>query len=58
MTWVSEGGELLRPDVAPPWLKPLVDNAQDVKRAYRRRVPPEVLAMVMAASKAAGRRQR
>ncbi len=50
MTWVSEASEVLRPDAAPPWLKPLVDNAHRVKRAYRRRVPPEVLAMVMAAN--------
>jgi 8-oxo-dGTP pyrophosphatase MutT (NUDIX family) len=49
VSWVSEPGELT-PDAAPPWLKPLVDNAHDVKQAYRRRVPPEVLAMVMAAN--------
>lgn len=52
MSWGSEGDELtpLNPQVAPPWLKPLVDNADRVKKAYRRRVPPEVLAMVMAAN--------
>ena len=44
---------LLTPGAAPPWLKPLVDNAHDVKRAYRRRVPVELLAMVTAASKTA-----
>ncbi|MGO4445410.1 CoA pyrophosphatase [Mycobacterium sp. 2YAF39] len=49
MSWVSDGSELA-PDGAPPWLKPLVDNAKDIKRAYRRRVPPEVLAMVTAAN--------
>jgi len=49
VSWGSDGNELT-PDVAPPWLKPLVDNAHHVKRAYRRRVPPEVLAMVMAAN--------
>ena len=54
MSWASEGSELLRPDAAPLWLKPLVDNAHHVKRAYRRRVPPEVLAMVMAAAQKAG----
>jgi 8-oxo-dGTP pyrophosphatase MutT (NUDIX family) len=43
----------LNPEAAPPWLKPLVDNAKEVKRAYRRRVPAEVLAMVMAADKKA-----
>ena len=40
---------LLTPGAAPPWLKPLVDNAHNVKRAYRRRVPLELLAMVTAA---------
>ncbi len=44
---------LLTPGAAPPWLKPLVDNAHYVKRAYRRRVPLELLAMVTAASKTA-----
>ena len=53
MSWGSEGDELT-PDAAPPWLKPLVDNAHHVKRAYRRRVPPDVLAMVMAAAQRAG----
>jgi 8-oxo-dGTP pyrophosphatase MutT (NUDIX family) len=41
---------LLTPDAAPAWLKPLVDNAHAVKRAYRRRVPAELLAMVTAAN--------
>jgi 8-oxo-dGTP pyrophosphatase MutT (NUDIX family) len=49
VSWVSEGGGL-NPDAAPSWLKPLLDNAHDVKQAYRRRVPPEVLAMVTAAT--------
>jgi 8-oxo-dGTP pyrophosphatase MutT (NUDIX family) len=40
----------LNPDAAPPWLKPLVDNVDHVPRAYRRRVPADVLAMVMAAN--------
>ena len=43
----------LTPDAAPGWLKPLVDNALCVKRAYRRRVPAELLAMVSAARKTA-----
>ena len=56
MSWGSQGDELtpLNPQAAPPWLKPLVDNAHHVKRAYRRRVPPDVLAMVMAAAQRAG----
>jgi len=49
VSWASDGSELA-PDAAPPWLKPLVDNAKDIKNAYRRRVPPEVLAMVTAAN--------
>jgi len=53
VSWVS-GEDELTPDAAPHWLRPLVANAHHVKRAYRRRVPPEVLAMVMAASQAAG----
>ncbi len=40
----------LTPDAAPPWLKPLVDNARAVKQAYRRRVPAELLALVTAAN--------
>lgn len=49
MSWVSEASGLA-PDAAPAWLKPLLENAPDVKQAYRRRVPPEVLAMVTAAT--------
>lgn len=52
MSWVSEGSGLT-PDAAPSWLKPLLDNAHDVKQAYRRRVPPEVFAMVTAATEQA-----
>ncbi len=40
----------LAPDAAPSWLKPLVDNAHAVKKAYRRRVPAELLAVVTAAN--------
>ena len=52
MSWGSGEGKLtpLNPQAAPPWLKPLTDNCRDVKRAYRRRVPPEVLALVTAAN--------
>ena len=41
---------VLDPDGAPPWLRRLVDNVDHVPRAYRRRVPADVLAMVTAAS--------
>ncbi len=52
MSSADEGG-LLTPGAAPGWLKPLVDNVGHVPRAYRRRVPPELLAMVTAARQAA-----
>jgi 8-oxo-dGTP pyrophosphatase MutT (NUDIX family) len=38
----------LAPDVGPPWLRPLVDNIDEIPDAYRRRLPPDVLAMVTA----------
>jgi 8-oxo-dGTP pyrophosphatase MutT (NUDIX family) len=52
VSWGSGAGEPspLDPRAAPPWLKPLTDNCKDVKHAYRRRVPPEVLALVTAAN--------
>ncbi len=37
-------------DLGPPWLHPLVDNLAGVRAAYRRIVPPEVLAMITAAA--------
>jgi 8-oxo-dGTP pyrophosphatase MutT (NUDIX family) len=39
----------LAPDVGPPWLRPLVDNIDQIPDAYRRRLPADVLAMVTAA---------
>ncbi|QLL07150.1 NUDIX hydrolase [Mycobacterium vicinigordonae] len=39
----------LTPDVGPPWLRPLVDNIDQIPDAYRRRLPADVLAMVTAA---------
>jgi len=38
----------LRPDVSPPWLRPLVDNVGQIPDAYRRRLPADLLAMVTA----------
>lgn len=52
MSWDDEGSGLA-PEAAPPWLKPLLDNAPGIKQAYRRRVPPELLAMVTSEGKAA-----
>ena len=46
------GVELLRPQVRPPWLAPLVDNVDLVPDAYRRRVPPELLAALAEAQSA------
>ncbi|MEM6106336.1 CoA pyrophosphatase [Mycobacterium sp. 050272] len=45
----AQGTAPLTPDVCPPWLRPLVDNVGQIPEAYRRRLPPDVLAMVTAA---------
>ncbi|MCW1959268.1 MAG: CoA pyrophosphatase [Mycobacterium sp.] len=45
----------LRPDARPPWLAPLVDNLDRVPEAYRRRVPPEILAALAGAGTASSR---
>nr|WP_231123187.1 CoA pyrophosphatase [Mycobacterium asiaticum] len=39
----------LTPDAGPAWLRPLVDNLDQIPDAYRRRLPADVLAMVTAA---------
>ena len=39
----------LSPHVGPSWLRPLVDNIEQIPDAYRRRLPADVLAMVTAA---------
>ena len=39
----------LTPDGGPPWLRPLVDNIDEIPDAFRRRLPADVLAMVTAA---------
>lgn len=49
MSWDSREGELT-PSAAPPWLAPLVEQPDAVKKAYRRRVPAEVLAALTAAN--------
>ncbi|KUI33124.1 coenzyme A pyrophosphatase [Mycobacterium sp. IS-1742] len=46
----TRDGHRLMPDAAPGWLRPLVDNTDGVPRAYRRRVPPDVLAAITAAN--------
>ncbi|MCV7410839.1 coenzyme A pyrophosphatase [Mycobacterium florentinum] len=45
----AQGTVPLTPDVCPSWLRPLVDNIGEIPEAYRRRLPPDVLAMVTAA---------
>jgi 8-oxo-dGTP pyrophosphatase MutT (NUDIX family) len=42
----------LRPEICPPWLRPLVDNLDQMPEAYRHRLPADVLAMVTAAKAA------
>jgi 8-oxo-dGTP pyrophosphatase MutT (NUDIX family) len=42
----------LTPDVGPSWLRPLVDNVDQMPDAFRRRLPADVLAMVTAAKAA------
>jgi 8-oxo-dGTP pyrophosphatase MutT (NUDIX family) len=46
----------LTPNVGPSWLQPLVENVDDVRGAYRRRVPAEVLAMITEAAVAGTKR--
>jgi 8-oxo-dGTP pyrophosphatase MutT (NUDIX family) len=40
------GETVLTPELSPAWLKPLVDNVAEMPDAFRRRLPPDVLAMV------------
>ncbi|ORW04044.1 NUDIX hydrolase [Mycobacterium kyorinense] len=47
----------LTPELGPSWLRPLVDNVDHVPAAFRRRLPPDVLAMVTAAKAAASVRR-
>lgn len=48
----GDGGPLAPLDAAaaPAWLKPLVDNVDAIPRAYRRRVPADVLTAITAAN--------
>lgn len=50
----ERGTVALTPDAGPNWLRPLVDNIDQIPDAYRRRLPADVLAMVTA-SKTLGR---
>lgn len=42
----ARGTVPLTPDACPSWLRPLVDNVDDVPDAARRRLPADVLAMI------------
>jgi 8-oxo-dGTP pyrophosphatase MutT (NUDIX family) len=53
----SRGAIPLTPELGPPWLRPLVDNVGQVPEAFRRRLPPDVLAMVTAAKATAALRK-
>lgn len=46
----------LTPSDAPAWLRPLIDDADKLPGAYRRRVAPEMLAMIAAAASSGGGR--
>ena len=48
------GSDVLAPEFGPPWLQPLIDNVGEIPDAYRRRLPPDVLAMVTASKATAG----
>jgi 8-oxo-dGTP pyrophosphatase MutT (NUDIX family) len=47
----------LTPDVSPSWLRPLVDNVDQIPAALRRRLPPDVLEMLNSAKGAASERE-
>jgi 8-oxo-dGTP pyrophosphatase MutT (NUDIX family) len=49
----SPQGGALTPEAGPSWLRPLVDNVGRIPKAYRRRLPADVLAMITAAGAAA-----
>jgi 8-oxo-dGTP pyrophosphatase MutT (NUDIX family) len=53
----SQEAIALTPELAPSWLRPLVDNVGQVPDAYRRRLPADVLAMVTAAKATAALRK-
>ncbi|BBX75852.1 CoA pyrophosphatase [Mycobacterium shinjukuense] len=52
----ERGRVSLTTELGPPWLRPLVDNVDQVPDAFRRRLPADVLAMVTAAGATASLR--
>lgn len=51
----KRGAAVFAPAVSPQWLRPLIDNVADLRGAYRRRVPAELLATITAANELATR---
>jgi 8-oxo-dGTP pyrophosphatase MutT (NUDIX family) len=54
----SGESDLLTPELCPSWLRPLVDNIAEIPDTYKRRLPADVLAMVTASKKLAGKKGR
>jgi len=52
------GTDVAAPELAPSWLRPLVDNITEIPDAYKRRLPADVLAMVTGATARAGDKGR
>lgn len=52
------GADLAAPELAPSWLRPLVDNIAEIPDVYKRRLPPDVLAMVSGSAARAGDKGR
>ncbi|WP_343575167.1 CoA pyrophosphatase [Mycobacterium sp.] len=52
------GTDVSPPELAPSWLRPLVDNITEIPAAYKRRLPAEMLAMVTASRALAGDKAR
>jgi 8-oxo-dGTP pyrophosphatase MutT (NUDIX family) len=52
------GMDVAAPELAPSWLRPLVDNITEIPDAYKRRLPADVLAMVTGATARAGDKGR
>ena len=52
------GTDVAAPELAPSWLRPLVDNITEIPAVYRRRLPADVLAMVTGSTARAGDKAR
>lgn len=54
----TQGSYPVKPDLCPRWLRPLVDNRGQIPDAYRRRLPPDVLATLTSGAASAGGQRR